>query len=221
MEKLFKQAKIYWNRLAARERIIVIVAMIAVSLMLWSELLYKPGSNKAGQIEKQINATNSKIQHVQSETRTLQAALKKDPDAENRRLLAEHIEEGKQLDTMLEKTSIQIISARDMTVLLKNMLAQHPGLEFISLENRPATPDFIDEASNQGGYEGAITVFRHGVTLKLEGGYHDVLLYLKTLENMPWRFFWEGIEIETIEYPITSITLDVYTLGFRRSLLGV
>lgn len=221
MSKLKNQLLSYWNKLAKRERVIVIVATLAVVVMLWSELLYRPNSIKLKQAEQVLAATDKKILSVQAEMRVAQAELNKDPDADNKALLAAQIEEGKQLDKMLERTSIQIISAQEMTALLKEMLDKQPGLDFVSLENRPAVPDFIDNENQQAGLEDAITVFRHGVTLKVEGSYVDGLAYLKTLESLPWRFFWDAVEIEADDYPKVSITLDVYTLGFRRGLLGV
>lgn len=221
MSKVLKQLQVYWNKLALRERVIVVVAMLAVAVMVWSELLYRPNSNNIKLVEQALTATDNKLASVQAEIKTAQAELKKDPDADNKTLLAAQIEEGSRLDKMLERTSIKIVSAQEMTALLKEMLVKQAGLAFVSLENRPAVPDFIDEANRQADSDDVITVFRHGVTLKVEGSYSDALAYMKTLELLPWRFFWEAVEIEADGYPKVLITLDVYTLGFRRGLLGV
>ncbi len=217
----FKKLKMYWEKLAARERVIVIIATSAVVLMLWSEFLYRPNSIKAQLIEKKITQTNQKIVEQTAKMRGLQATLKKDPDADNKRLLAEYRLEAKALDATLEQASIQIISTQEMTALLRQMLEQQPGLKFVSLENSPAEADFIDEVSQQTEPGAAITVYRHGVTLVVEGSYHDALAYLTTLEDLPWRFFWQAIKLETLEYPTALITLKVYTLGFRKGLVGV
>jgi MSHA biogenesis protein MshJ len=44
---------------------------------------------------------------------------------------------------------------------------------------------------------------------------------MRKLEKLPWRFYWQGVEIETKKYPKNIITLEVYTLGFREGLIGV
>jgi MSHA biogenesis protein MshJ len=51
--------------------------------------------------------------------------------------------------------------------------------------------------------------------LQLEGSYLATLRYLRALEDLPWKFFWEGVEYEVIEHPTARITLDLYTLGIK------
>ena len=96
------------------------------------------------------------------------------------------------------------------------------GLKFVSLKNKQAAPEFIESRGElEATVENVNTIYRHSVVLQMEGSYHDTLSYLKKLEQLPWRFFWQGVEIEASGYPNTLTTLDVYTRGFREGLVGV
>jgi MSHA biogenesis protein MshJ len=48
-----------------------------------------------------------------------------------------------------------------------------------------------------------------------------VVNYLETIEALPWRLFWDRIEVETLEYPQASIRLRAYTLSFAEGWIGV
>ena len=54
---------------------------------------------------------------------------------------------------------------------------------------------------------------RYQMQLQLEGSYLATLRYLRALEGLPWKFFWEGVEYEVTEHPTARITIDLYTLG--------
>ena len=117
--------------------------------------------------------------------------MKKDPDSENKELLAKQIEVGKRLDAELAEASVQIINVRDMVTLLKEMLEKQSNLKFVSLENKAAVPEFIEKAQQAEATQAdeAITIYRHSVVLKMEGSYSSTLSYLQALEKTAMAVF--------------------------------
>jgi MSHA biogenesis protein MshJ len=47
------------------------------------------------------------------------------------------------------------------------------------------------------------------------------LRYLRTVEDLPRRLFWEGLEYRVQEYPRAIITLKLYSLSGQEEWLGV
>ena len=224
MENVIKQLQKHWNKLSQREALAVIAGSIAALFMLWNAVIYGPYRENVSLLEQDIKLTNAKIAGVKAKLIEFRADMNKDPDIENRRLLEKYTEEGRRLDEELARASVQIIDVRDMVVLLREMLEKQSNLKFVSLENRPAVPEFIEkgELTETGSRdESAITIYRHSVLLEVEGSYASLLAYLQELEELSWQFFWQGIEIETETYPNAKITLEVYTLGLREGLIGV
>lgn len=224
MEKAILELQKHWNKLSQRESVAVIAGLVAALFILWNVVIYEPYKQNVILLDMDIKQTQAKIVGVRTKLMMLQAEMKKDPDSENKKLLAEYIEEGKRLDGELAKASVQIIDVRDVVALLKQMLEKQSKLKFVSLENKQAIPEFIEkgqqtEAATQ--VEDAITIYRHSVMLKMEGNYSSVLSYLQALEKLPWQFFWQSFDIETEKYPNALITLEVYTLGLREGMIGV
>ena len=224
MEQMIKKLQKQWNRLSQREALSVIAGLVAAVFILWSVVIYEPYKENARLLELDIAQTEGKIAGIRAKMLVFQEEMKKDPDSENKKRLAEYIEAGKQLDAELAKASVQIIDVRDMAALLKEMLEKQSNLKFVSLANKPAVPEFVENTDQAGAAikeNNATTIYRHSVVLKMEGSYSSLLTYLQALENLQWQFFWQGIEIETESYPNAFITLEVYTLGLREGLIGV
>ncbi|HEY9052334.1 MAG TPA: type II secretion system protein GspM, partial [Gammaproteobacteria bacterium] len=196
------------DKLSKRERISVYVSVSVVVLMLWDFVLLNPLSNEINNLRNEITQIDKQIDSTVQLIQGIQQSLQADPDVETRALLAEYAAENKRLELALAKTSVQIISPQDMAHLLEDILKNQSQLKFISLQNIPATPEFLDiETSADTNTKNQDTIFRHSVVLKMEGSYHDTLAYLHKLEKLPWRFFWKSIEIETKNYPAMQITL--------------
>ncbi|MDH3872354.1 MAG: hypothetical protein OEU44_09075, partial [Gammaproteobacteria bacterium] len=69
-------------------------------------------------------------------------------------------------------------------------------------------------AQNDNGDTSEAGIGRYELRLQLEGSYLATLRYLRALEALPWKFFWEELNFEVVEHPVAQVTLDIYTLGF-------
>lgn len=222
MQALITKAEKYIDTLSKRDQMALAIILIVVVALLWFTLAYTPLSHDKQAVAHDIGQRNTVLTATQAKMQALQQSLNEDPDGENRELLTTYIVENQRLDHALAKTSTQIINPQEMASLLEQILKSQPELKFISLENKPATTEFIETRNtdtNTANHVG--TIYRHSVVLKMEGSYHHAMLYLEKLEQFPWNFFWQEIEIETQKYPNARITLEVYTLGFRKGLIGV
>lgn len=56
-------------------------------------------------------------------------------------------------------------------------------------------------------------LFRHGVTMVLEGSYLDLLDYLTRMEQLPSQLYWGDMQLRVIRYPKVALTLNVYTVS--------
>lgn len=222
MQALIIKAEKYIDTLSKRDQMALAIICTVVVTLLWLTLAYTPLSHDQQAVAHDIGQRNAVLIATQEKIQALQQSLNEDPDRDNKELLATYTLENRRLDQALAKTSTQIINPQEMARLLEQILKSQPELKFISLENKPATTEFIESRNadtKTAKYVG--TIYRHSVVLKMEGSYHHAMLYLEKLEQFPWNFFWQEVEIETQKYPNARITLEVYTLGFREGLIGV
>ena len=222
MQQLIIKFEKHLDKLSKRDQIALFVIFIVVVLAIWFRLIYLPLSENIMAMEQDITQKTTDVENLQAKMAALKKIMNKDPDADNRQLLNSYLEENAELDKALASTSNQIITPQEMSALLEQLLKSQAGLKFVSLKNKAATAEFVE---SQNELEAAVnnvnTIYRHSVVLQMEGSYHNALSYLKTLEQLPWRLFWNDVEIETNGYPNALITLEVYTLGFREGLIGV
>ena len=89
------------------------------------------------------------------------------------------------------------------------------------MELRSIAAEPVTQAEGDDDAARVASVFRHGVEIRLRGGYLSTLRYLEALEALPWRFFWDSLEYEVTEYPIAEITFILHTLSSEESWIGV
>ena len=49
----------------------------------------------------------------------------------------------------------------------------------------------------------------------------DLVAYLVDLEQLPWRMYWGSVNLSAQTYPISRLTLTVYTLSLDKTWLSV
>lgn len=222
MQQLRDKMLKHWRKLSQRERVVAVLASVSVVVMIWNLAVYTPYQNDIRLLQQELQQVDKQIADTQAQFQQQLELTRHDPNQQTRSELAEYQAESSRLDGMLAQTSLQIMQPQAMADMLKDMLEKQTAMKFISLENRPAKPEFTEKLDPLDTEQrDAITIYRHSVVLKMQGSYGDTLAYLKQLENLPWRFYWQGIEIESKDYPDALITLEVYTLGFGKGLVGV
>lgn len=131
-------------------------------------------------------------------------------------------EQLEQLDTALGKFYTELVSPKEMTTILRELISKNPNLKLISLESLPSLDLFAEESDLDEllKFEGRPKLYKRGVSIKFEASYFDTVAYLKTLEALPKRLFWELFSYTVKEYPIGEVTLTVYTLTTDEGWIG-
>ena len=130
------------------------------------------------------------------------------------------------LEDRLGNLSAAMISPEKMPELLRTLLSEH-SLSLVALRNLPPEPvlppELISDLASTGSWIGAAeaTLYRHGIHLRLRGGYVEVLNYLKHLESQPLKVIWQSMSYEVTDYPEGVLELHLQTLGIDERWLGV
>lgn len=94
-----------------------------------------------------------------------------------------------------------IVDASDMEVVLRTILDRMEG---ISLEK-------MERQVNQVDYNGKkIPLYQHDFHLTLRGNYVATYNYLKELETLEWRLFWNTLDYQVSDYPNATVKLEVF-----------
>jgi MSHA biogenesis protein MshJ len=222
--RLWQQYSEKFEERTRRERVILLVAVLAVIYLLWSLIFLGPVSDRLSALQKEKQRLAGEVQSLETQEQVFQQAVGQDPLAGKKRQV-EHLRERlAALDADLQALAVGLIPADKLPQMLHDVLSSAGQLELLGMQTLPTEKLALREADQQATAEGGsvqeVDVYRHAVELKVRGSYFAVARYLEALEALPWRFYWESLDYQVERYPSAVATLKVYTLSAGEGPLG-
>jgi len=125
------------------------------------------------------------------------------------------------LDKRLKALTVDLISPADMAEVLRSVLIRQKGMRLVHLENSPAEDLLLGAEKKHGGDDDErIRLYRHPMRIVFSGTYLQALAYLRSLENLPRKLYWDNLEIVVNDYPRTEISLTVHSLSLKKGWIG-
>ncbi len=209
MKTLVERWRVWAVRLDAlsfRERVLVFLAVAGLTLAVLFVGLIEPALKEQSLM---LQTASDLRQESFSLREQLASGGNANPDGRHAELqrLEQEIEAAEQRVKARERGFIE--PAR-MVPALKSLLAEAPGLRLVSLETEAARPAV---ETKEGEAAPADTLYKHGIVLRIEGGYAPLTDYLARLERMPWSVQWESLRIDASRHPHLELTLKLNTLS--------
>ncbi|BEJ51371.1 MSHA fimbrial biogenesis protein MshJ [Aeromonas dhakensis] len=158
-----------------------------------------------------LSSAQRDLEIMDLENQGKQARLARDPDQNVRTQLAGVGEEIGKLDAALKAQTVDLIQAHEMPEVLEALLSRSANLHMVALTSLAPEPLMAGEQR--------INLFKHGIRLKLEGGYFDVYQYLKALEALPRHFYWKQFDYQVQEHPRAVVEMEIYTLSTSKEFI--
>lgn len=225
-----------------RERLMLIAAGLAAALALGDALWITPGLAALQAARQRASSAQAGRQGAMADLQRLQTVA----NAQSQQLQSElktwrqKVREG---DAALRQHQDTLVGPEGMVQLLDHVLARHGSLRVRALRSLGRT-DLLAAATSATGStsaqlaaaaasaaqplagDGATgnappSLYRHGVEITLEGGFGELLSYLRTLESMPQHVLWGGLQLKTTQHPSTVMTLRLYTLSRDRNWMEI
>lgn len=206
-----------------RERLLLCVALVAVTYML-ADALWLGSAMTAFRTARQANAGAQlalATQQQQLEEARQQSALQAQRQQAELLDWRQRVRHG---DTALRVHEESLVGADRMVGLLEQLLARHGEVRVRAMRSlgrqdllAPATaaaqPAPATNPPNTVNASNAPSLYRHGVELVLEGGFADLLSYLRAMESLPQRVLWGSVSLKVEQHPRSVLTLRVYTIS--------
>lgn len=198
---------------SVRERLLVLLTALVLMAALWHVLLMQPLQQRATQtrtelieLENRIAAANHNL-----EEQILQLAGGGNEQRTRIASLRRRIDE---INATLGNHAAELIDPAEMAQVLEGVLKEQSRLTLVRIRNM--TPDSLsaDETPD------AVTFYRHGLEIEVEGSYAACIEYLNAIEALPWRLYWQVLELDVIDYPRNRIRIEVSTLSLDEEWIG-
>ena len=204
MKEQFMQFVERVDAMELRQRVLLLAASLALLFFMADSFAIQPTLKKQETSKQAITDWDLKLDVLRMRSGLLTGH---DPDARRDEMRSQVT----LLDARLHERLGGLLAPDQAVDVLAQVLAQEQGfsLREVNASSKPLTGmEILGENVLPGAGIG-----RYQLQLQLEGSYLATLRYLRALENLPWKFFWEGVDYEVTEYPTARITLDIYTLG--------
>jgi MSHA biogenesis protein MshJ len=220
MRAAFINFKSRFNAFSLRERAMIAGAALVLLVFAWDRALMNPLRADETQLRAELANTQQALAAVsaaiqgRAEDNALVAAIKQ------RQLLTESLAAA---DRELESTSAGLIAPERMLAVLRDVLQTQSGLRLVSMRNLPVT-SLVPPPPNANGTPTGPPMqgpYVHALEMVVEGSYLDVLRYLQKVEGLPWRFYWQVLELKTDAYPMNRVRIRLNTLSMDKEWLGV
>ena len=202
-----------------RERALVFGMGVALLFVGWQWLLMDPLSVRGKAAE--LHLADAYRQMTMSEQ--IRAAAAHDPAMEAAQRNGALAARLAALDASLNSMAHGYVAPERMTEVLRSLLSEQRGLVLVSLTNLPVESLSSPSASKP---EAAISPddrgpFLHPVEMVVEGDYASVVVYLRALEALPWRFHWQRVELIAGDYPVNRVRIVIGSLSLSRYWMSV
>lgn len=211
------------DALTLRERAILFFVILSLIYFVWSSLLVAPQEQEQKRLLAEIGQLRAEITTLEQQSLSIINRHNTDPNAAELKQLEQLERENTRLEQQLAQAVEGLIDPQQMAVALESVLKQQKNLSFVRIENLGATSLLSADSSepSEQNSESRVGIYKHTMRIELEGSYHNTLSYLRALENLPWRFHWEAVEMNTLEYPVARVVITVNTLSLSEGWIGV
>lgn len=210
----------WFEGLNTREKWLVGITALALILFSWDAFLYAPRSAENNAARTEIQSLKSRITTLETTIVPLRIALKQDPDQENKEKIQSLKQDLGALQESIKASSAYLVTPRQMAFLLEDVLEQNQSLEEVRIQGLPAEPLFAHGSEEKPKEDRIPLAYRQPLEIVFRGSYADTLSYLQMVEALPWKYYWQGLVLQSDEYPEAIITLRVNTLSLDREWIG-
>lgn len=199
--------------LTVRERVAIFASVLVALVFSWYQLALLPVIQAENRALQDIRSARERIDAADAAVRAQAEALNLDGRLTLSAQLDQARDRSAQINALIAARAAEIVDPATMAEVLQDLLVKQSGLRLLRAHNL--------EAHRLGDSDEDTSLYRHTLRLELEGSYLEVLRYLEDIEALPWRLYWQGIEIDAGEYPRNRVRIDVSTLSFDEDWIGV
>jgi MSHA biogenesis protein MshJ len=207
------------DALSLRERALVLLSVVAVLYLLWDFLLYQPVYQSRASVMTDLRTVEQRITAMEQEEAILIQTLGSEPDRDLKLHMADLENRMAALDANLSELSVGLVPVDKLAAILQDVLAKTETLQLQSLQTLPVEKLALNVKTDADAASAG--VYKHTVAITVKGSYFQVLDYLKKLEAMTWRFYWDELRYQQDNYPNGLFEIRVYTLSTDEGFFGV
>ena len=239
MMQQWQQMSEKFSIFSLREQLLILLTGSAVIVFMFFTLVIDNNLVDNRHFHQQKKQLLSSNKGLEQSVEGLQQALTRDPNIVLKGQL-KHFEQALlNIDQDLLTLTSELINPVQMRYALTELLVMQGDVKLLSFELIAPSPlvsapetaqvNIVNNSEQQesaavvldGAGQQPLTLYRHGIKLKLQGSYFQLRDYLQQLEKLNWRFFWQDFDYKSLAYPKSELDIEIYSLSTKRAFIGV
>ncbi len=217
-----------------RERGLIFAAIVVLGFMAWDTMVLSPQEVKQKKILNEMFDSNQQLENISARVNSMTEKLRGGEAQHIQARMSELQILLSDLERKQQDLTVEFIRPEQMATVLRDMLSNGNSLKLTQLESLGVQPLFsrieepqseIDEGiakpSTQNIHGERPNIYKHGMRVAFEGSFNSTLDYLQALESMPWRFYWDNVEYQVLEFPVARVVITIHTLSLDEEWIGV
>ena len=241
MKALWQNYSQRFLAITVREQLLILITGVIAVVFIIHSLFIDKNQQRIGVLDKDIKRIKTTLASKQQTIAIFEQALAEDPNEKINRTIQEFERNLKQVDIALLTLTSDLIDPIQMRMALTELLALQKGVKLLSFDVISAEPLALPASNNNTdattnalkskepkdtvlAVEPApdtLKLYKHGLRIKLSGRYFQLRDYLRQLEQMRYRFFWQRFDYQLAEYPISEVEIELYSLSTKQEFIGV
>ena len=200
MKAQLDQAIAWYEGLITRERWLILASAVVLVALIMDLLIITPTGSAIKQKQAALINAEETLKTTRMQLNALQGVETEGQLANKNTEQNALQQQVSTLQGAFSELSKGLIAVDSLPVVLEEILLQAGNLKLQEMIVEPPVSEI-------GG------LYKHMVSVKLTGGFFDVVNYLKALEKLEWNFYWEALHYNVQSYPDAEVELKVYTLS--------
>ena len=233
MKKQWHKVNDKFNNVSPREMWLIILTGFVLCIMLPFMLLIDITEKKIDNAKQANSTLVNNINDLKININTLSAAVGKNANIKLKADIKQYEKRLTNVDKDLALLSDNLINPNAMRSALLSVLTLQKGVSLTSLEVLPVIDVFSEDQTTEtqltnnnvsntsNNTDSFLGLYQHTIRVTLNGEYFQLRDYLKRLEDTSWLFYWQQFNYRLIEYPLSELRLEIYTLSTEKEFVGV
>lgn len=200
------------NAMSVRDRLILLIGLLAVIYFFWWVFLRLPLQSQTTRLMTQFQATGNQLSILQQQAERISQKVVSPEVNKEQQQVVELEKQVALLGQELQNYKGRVIPYDKLADMLRELIMEHKELQLTSIQSPQAR--VILEAPGQRLIEQSIIL-----TFQSDN-YFATLNYLKRLEGLEWKIFWDQLNYKVDNYPLATVSIRVHSLGYEYQRLG-
>ncbi|MDH5327244.1 MAG: hypothetical protein OEZ68_05595 [Gammaproteobacteria bacterium] len=229
-----------FEALSLRERILILLSLLAILYMMWNMVLLKPLGARHITLNQQVNTVSSQIRDIDTKIRFMSHSIS-GLDRQKENYIQSLEKQIADIRNKKQQLAVGFVKPKQMVEMLQVMMSKEKSLKvtrFRTLAPRLLAQSYKEEvqpvvpkkrkkptrsgkAAAKKSEKKIPKVYKHGLEVEFQGDFKNTLAYLQKLEALPWRFYWDELDYEVTSFPNAMVTIRIYTLSLDEVWVSV